>query len=42
MVQLAGMLKAVVTGKQYDGGGDNEKVDLKGGAGQETLAGVRR
>ena len=29
MVQLAGMLKAVVTGKQYDGG-DHEKMNLKG------------
>jgi PPOX class probable F420-dependent enzyme len=35
MVQLAGFLKAMATGKRYDGGGENEKLDLAGVVGAE-------
>ncbi len=29
LVQLVGFVKAIATGTSYDGGGDNEKIDLK-------------
>jgi general stress protein 26 len=40
MVQLAGFIKAVATGKPYDGG-ENEKIDLKGGTPREEPVGKR-
>lgn len=40
MVQLAGFVKAIVTGKRADGLGENEKIDLKGTVPQEETVGV--
>ena len=40
MVQLAGFLKAIATGERYDGGGENEKLDLAGA--RPGTAGAKR
>lgn len=40
MVQLAGFVKAIATGKQADDLGENEKLDLKGTVPQEETVGV--
>jgi hypothetical protein len=40
MVQLAGFVKAIVTGQRADDLGENEKIDLKGTVPQEETVGV--
>ena len=40
MVQLAGFVKAIATGKRADDLGENEKIDLKGTVPQEETVGV--
>jgi general stress protein 26 len=40
MVQLAGFVKAIATGKRADDIGENEKIDLKGTVPQEEPVGV--
>jgi general stress protein 26 len=40
MVQLAGFVKAIATGKRADDIGENEKIDLKGSVPQEEPVGV--
>jgi general stress protein 26 len=40
MVQLAGFVKAIATGKKADDLGENEKLDLKGTVPQEETVGV--
>ena len=42
MVQLAGFVKAIVTGQRADDMGENEKIDLKGTVPQEEPVGTGR
>ena len=42
MVQLAGFVKAIATGKQADDLGENEKINLKGTVPQEEPVGTGR
>lgn len=42
MVQLAGFVKAIVTGQRADGLGENEKINLKGEVPREEVVGTGR